>query len=227
VGADESDVSWQPLPWRKKPGVSFRGQAAPLVLPSLKSRIRFAINEFAEGWGYQKWVNEYYSPGYVTRRRAVLAFEKYKDKFELDFIINPDAICKDYANGFSESFKRFPYFLVAAGHGNYSYRLYETMRAGRIPVFINTNCLMPCLDKVEWKKLCIWIEESDIRYLPEKILDFHHTIHPDDFCQLQTQIRETYHNYFTQEGFYRYFLNFLASKLAKAKALTVERINPG
>ncbi len=75
----------------------------------------------------------------------------------------------DYVHNMVES----DYILCARGGGNFSYRLYETLSAGRIPVFIDTDCVLPYDDLVDWKQHCVWIDESEIPEIGAKILDFH------------------------------------------------------
>ena len=42
-----------------------------------------------------------------------------------------------------ENIKNSDYVLVFKRTGNFSIRLYETLMMGRIPIFINTDCLLP------------------------------------------------------------------------------------
>jgi hypothetical protein len=104
--------------------------------------------------------------------------------------------------------------LAVAGHGNYSYRLYEIMREGRIPVFVNTDCSMPCTEKVDWKKLVLWVEENEVKFIAEKIADFHQSIEPYDFVVWQESIRKAYFAYFTVNGFSDYIIQVM-TKLKK------------
>jgi hypothetical protein len=70
------------------------------------------------------------------------------------------------------------YVLCCRGSGNYSYRLYETFCMGRIPVFIDTDCVLPCEATIDWKQHCVWVEESEVGHLPEKVRDFHESLGP-------------------------------------------------
>ena len=93
----------------------------------------------------------------------------FKSGIEADFIIregfwghistdrNPSRL------EFIENLYGSPYALVTRGAGNFSYRFYEVLSAGRIPVFINTDCVLPYDDIINWKDYIIWIEENEIR----------------------------------------------------------------
>ena len=65
------------------------------------------------------------------------------------------------------------YTLCVRGGGNFSVRFYETLAMGRIPVFFNTDCLLPLTDQIEWKKHCVWVQTSEKNKIANKIIDFH------------------------------------------------------
>jgi hypothetical protein len=54
------------------------------------------------------------------------------------------------------------YVLCCRGSGNYSYRLYETLCMGRIPIFINTDCILPAESAIDWRRSCVWVDESEL-----------------------------------------------------------------
>ena len=93
------------------------------------------------------------------------------------------------------------YHICASGFGNYSFRLYEIMAAGRIPVFINTDCELPFEGIINWKKQTVWIEEDDAKYTGQAILDFHQSLHPDDYIEIQMKNKMIYNKYLTNTGF--------------------------
>lgn len=187
----------------QKPVVSFRGKAAPLRLPySLAARC--LANQLLERVGSQKRVKNYQPAGYLLRRKAVLSCLAAGPLLETDMVVNPVANIPGYKGQYLESFALSDYFICAAGFGNYAYRLYETMREGRIPVYIDTGWLLPCSDKINWKERMVWVPERDVAHTAQYILEFHHQIHPDDFKALQEANRSTYFKYLTTQGFSRY-----------------------
>lgn len=105
------------------------------------------------------------------------------------------------------------YVLCARGAGNFSYRLYETLSMGRIPVYINTDCVLPYDFIIDWKKYCVWVEESDIDSVDKIIADFHNKLSPDEFIELQHNCRKLWEEWLSPEGFfanfYRHFDNTL------------------
>ena len=81
------------------------------------------------------------------------------------------------------------YILCARGAGNFSYRLYETLSCGRIPVFIDTDCVLPYNFAIEWKKYCVWVNEGELSHIAEKVAEFHSRLSPQEFLDLQSACR--------------------------------------
>lgn len=65
------------------------------------------------------------------------------------------------------------YTVCVRGGGNFSVRLYETLSCGRIPIFVDTDSRLPYDFVLDWKDYCIWIDQSEIKYIAEKVADFH------------------------------------------------------
>lgn len=74
---------------------------------------------------------------------------------------------------FYDNIKDSQYILCVRGGGNFSVRFYETLAMGRIPILVNTDCLLPLNDMIDWKKHCVWVEENDQQLIAQKLLDFH------------------------------------------------------
>ena len=103
----------------------------------------------------------------------------------------------DYYNNIIES----DYVVCLRGSGNFSVRFYETLMMGRIPVFINTDCLLPLEDKIDWKRHVVWVEWNERKQIAEKIADFHKKLTKSEFIQLQEKNREIWVNYCNVNGY--------------------------
>ncbi len=210
---DNRPINAQIRPREKQemPKVSFRGKAAPIRL-SLTIYIRDTINRIFSFAHLGFKVKNFEPEGYLLRRRALISCIKEKSKLENDFLINPNAKESEYKDGYLNSFLEADYFLCVSGFGNYSFRLFEVMRQGRIPAYIDTDALLPCVDVIDWKKIMIWIPEKEVDKTASYIHDFHRKINPNDFKTLQQQIREIYLKYLTKEGFSKYLVHILLPK---------------
>lgn len=193
-----------------KPRVSFRGQAAPRKL-SYRTIIRYEAYRLTRRLGLNLNIRLYWLPAYLLRRQALMMLEKQSNLIDVDVKIIANPGDQDYANrsNYIQSIQDHDYILCVAGWGNFSYRFYETMRDARIPVFINTDCLMPCEDKIDYKSLLVWVEEMEVNKLVDRIIGFHNRLSTEEFQQRQWQMREVYLRYFTYEGFAQYVIGKL------------------
>jgi hypothetical protein len=101
------------------------------------------------------------------------------------------------------------YTLCIRGAANYSMRLYEVMCLGRIPLFLNTDCVLPFENKIAWKDLVLWVEEKDEKYIGKAVLDFHAGIKEKDFLERQYECRRVWQEYLSHKGFFKHFIEDL------------------
>lgn len=113
---------------------------------------------------------------------------------------------------YAENMLTSDYAICCRGGGNFSYRLYEVMSLGKIPVFINTDSVLPWMDEINWRELMVWVESHEIAQLGKKVLAFHMG-HEQDFSEWQKRIRSTYENYLSPVGFYTRLAAFLPGKV--------------
>ncbi len=108
---------------------------------------------------------------------------------------------------FYDNIKETDYTVCVRGAGNFSVRFYETLAMGRIPVFINTDCLLPLADKIDWKKHVVWIEEDEIDTIENSILHFHTTHSPEEIKKTQQSNRSLWKEKLTLGGFFKSFID--------------------
>ena len=99
---------------------------------------------------------------------------------------NRDQTTLEYYNNILNS----DYIVCIRGAGNFSVRLYETLMMGRIPIFVNTDCLLPLEEKIDWKKHIVWVEWEDRNNIVAIVSDFHNKLSDEDFQNLQLSNRK-------------------------------------
>jgi hypothetical protein len=104
------------------------------------------------------------------------------------------------------------YTLCVRGAGNFSYRFYETLAGGRVPLFINTDCVLPLDDKIDWRKHVAWVELSDLKNVGKRLKEFHSTHTPESWEALQRSNRELWENHLSPASF---FETIISDALAK------------
>jgi len=103
---------------------------------------------------------------------------------------------KEFRRGFAEMILESDYALDVRGYGNASYRLYEILSLGRIPVIIDTERYFPFSDVVDWHKFSLIVDFRDIKRLPQIIADFHKSLSNEQFETMQREARAAFVNYF-------------------------------
>lgn len=110
------------------------------------------------------------------------------------------------------------YTLCLRGAGNFSFRFYETLAVGRIPLFINTDCALPFPDRIDWRRHCVWVEERDIDRAGEILKAFHERTSPEEFAELQRANRRLWKEWLSPRGFYDHALRDAAAGRTRAAA---------
>ncbi len=103
-----------------------------------------------------------------------------------------------------DNIRNSDYGLCIRGAANVSFRLYEILYFGRIPVFINTDCVLPYDFEIDWKQYCVWIEEHELDQMDKKIREFHDNLSPEEFVNLQKKCRQIWEEYLSPEGFFKH-----------------------
>jgi hypothetical protein len=95
------------------------------------------------------------------------------------------------------------YILCVRGGGNFSVRFCETLAMGRIPVFVNTDCLLPLEAKIDWKKHCVWVEFEDRKQIAEKVIAFHQKHTKESLLQLMQSNRDLWESKLRMKLFFK------------------------
>ena len=212
---------------RKKneiPKVGFRGSAR-LQFHSLMNLIRTGFNitnKWLELFGISFGEKYQWNKGQIIRRVAMEKLNKNRNIYN-EFSI----VIRGYINQTNQEVKELnyrkfvqnifdtDYTLCVRGAGNYSFRFYETLSAGRIPLFVNTDCVLPLDDIIDWKKYCVWVEQEDINKLDQILLDFHNDLTNDDFEELQYNIRNLWLDWIRPKAYFGKFHHQLGRIIAK------------
>jgi hypothetical protein len=114
------------------------------------------------------------------------------------FFQNPYENKKIGRERFFKNLQENIFILTPRGCGNFSYRFYETLCFGRIPIFINTDCVLPFENLIDYKNEIVFVEEKELQLLPEKIYDY---CSKYDLMERQARCREIWLKYLSPENF--------------------------
>lgn len=208
---DTTDVL---LNYNQKPIIGFCGQTNEALKNALKEIVKVSYRNLAYYIGISNQLPQQIQSTSFNRSR-VLNIVKISKTLTANFIER-----KQYRAGvvskedrvkteleFYDNILNSNYVVCIRGAGNFSVRLYETLAMGRIPVFINTDCVLPLLKDIDWKKHAVWIEFNELNKLEEKIVEFHNRFSEEEFKKLQVSNRKVWEDKLTLKGFFKSFLN--------------------
>ncbi len=92
--------------------------------------------------------------------------------------------------------------LAPKGDGNFSVRFFEALSLGRIPILIDTDCLLPLSDKVDYDKFIVKISYNNIYELPVILSSFFQGMSNDQFIDMQKKARRAFDEYLRYDRFF-------------------------
>ena len=105
-----------------------------------------------------------------------------------------------------DNFKRFvditcssKFGLAPRGYGKSSFRLYEILQLGTVPVYISDVHYLPWMDELDWNDFCVPVNEDEI----EDIDTILKSIDDVEYNKLLENGRKVYEEYFTLEGLFK------------------------
>ncbi len=89
--------------------------------------------------------------------------------------------------------------LAPRGYGKQSFRLYEILQLGTVPVYISDEHYISWTDELDWNDFCIPINEDEI----EEIDDILKSISDTEYARLLENGKKVYEEYFSLEGMFK------------------------
>ncbi len=203
LGSDGFDLiaefglhDWQPMPKESLPSVSFCGReggklglAIWRILP--RSLTRWMATNFfcATTRGIRM------TCCYPLRVDAMQILAK-DSRIKTDFLgrgqmgISPLKVKGDLRRRqFVENLMGNAYALCVRGTDNYSWRFYEALSLGKIPVLIDTDCILPLENEIPWDDLIVRAPATRLHELPDILVEWHSLRSASEFIQVQQQLR--------------------------------------
>lgn len=101
----------------------------------------------------------------------------------------------DNRRAFVENLLGSDYALCVKGDANASVRFYEALSLGRIPLFLDTACVLPLEDKINYRDFCVFVDWREVDCIGDILADFHAKLSSEKFEDMQRKARETYASY--------------------------------
>lgn len=184
---------------------------------SLKQNNEFSIPAFSPDYFENNILIEpKLSIGYCGHR--IHNREKYINLFEksdinTDFIlrngfwapgVDKNVARKEYIENINNNLFTFCY----RGAGNFSYRFYDILMMGRIPILINTDCVFPFENNYDLKDHCIIFDEKELNNVNiiEEIKKYYNK-NKDNLIEIQKNNRLLWEKYYSCIGFLQNIYN--------------------
>ncbi len=81
------------------------------------------------------------------------------------------------------------------GAGLNSFRFFETLASGRIPILISDECVLPFEDRIDYKNLILWLPEARIPEIEPFLLDFFAKTAPGEIARRCAAARTAWETY--------------------------------
>ena len=95
-------------------------------------------------------------------------------------------------NDFENNMMTSHFNICNRGNGNFSMRFYQTLSAGRIPILLNTDIVLPFDNEIDWNDIIILGDtEEELLY---KVLKYWNT---KNILEMQAKCKEVYDTYFS------------------------------
>jgi hypothetical protein len=110
---------------------------------------------------------------------------------------------------FHEILHRNIFSFCPRGRGNYSIRFYETLRAGRIPVLVDSDQVFPCEDLIDWNDIVICAKDTE-----EMIKMVHDWTENRDLIVIQNRCREVWERFLQFESFLNLLPKYIEQRIS-------------
>jgi hypothetical protein len=174
-------------------------------------------------------LNDDYFNGSIMKKNLSLGFcgcpsqsmfrteilEKTKMYYYTDFVLRNDwgnisnlkkyekTISKKSKKEYINNIENNLYTFCMSGYGNFSFRLAEVFMMGRIPVLLDTDCILPFEDDIPYKTNTVYITKensNNFQNIDLILKDYHNSHTEEELIRIQTENREIWLNYFKIDG---------------------------
>jgi hypothetical protein len=182
-------------------GVLFSRQICRRILLKLKNERLYSILVNAWIWNFCRW--------------KTIAQAKKLEKYEFTFIQRNHALTLDTQKNMREQYIKnlndADFALIIRWFANYSFRLYEAMSLGKIPIYIDTWAKLPFQHRIKYEELFIIVPFQHVHQIGHYIDNFIKK-NAGRLAKIQKEIREVYEKYFIMKNYYATIIKDLENK---------------
>ena len=140
--------------------------------------------------------------GALTHRIRREIWDTHREDRAFQFVVSEQWI-RDVSPArfelFTQLTERSRFTLCPRGFGATSFRLYEAMQLGSVPVYVSDYHHLPWTDEIDWNEIAVLVRPEEIPHLGERL----RTIDEASYQRMLANIRRVYDNYFSLPGMCR------------------------
>lgn len=118
------------------------------------------------------------------------------------------AVSNNQFNEFIDTTIKSEFTLCPRGYGASSFRLYESLQLGSIPVYISDKEWLPFKDEINWNEFCVIAPFNDLKNLKQILKSFSNK----QKKEMLDKGKYVYQNYFTLQKTCEQILKYLKNK---------------
>lgn len=111
-----------------------------------------------------------------------------------------DSVSNQELMTFIEITSRSMFSFCPRGYGKSSFRLYESLQIGAIPVYIYDTPWIPFQDELDWSEFCVLVESHEIIMIDQKLMNLTRT--PELISTMSKRGKEVWESHFSLPGLY-------------------------
>ena len=207
----EAEVQSYPVaPWRERPKVTFMGFS--MLFKPTGEQEKVELSQVRNSRGDVRGLispDIFPTPaniGAVLRKRAVETLEA-DSEIDSEFLMRQqffyhysEEFQRSVRTDYYQSMRDTHYVLAFRGAGNYSIRLIETLAAGRLPIQLDTNQVLPFEKYVDWKSLGVWVPLQGLTVLNEIVKEHHSRYDGSSFDEDCRRVKAIYDEHLSRQG---------------------------
>lgn len=120
---------------------------------------------------------------------------------------------------FRDVMQRSKFVLCPRGEGLSSFRLYEVMSAGRVPVIVADGWMPP--PQTDWEKFALFVAETDIERIPALLEE-----HEEQFATRSQAARAAFDEFYAPSKIFNHLVDLCGELLPLRRASAFYRFSP-
>jgi hypothetical protein len=160
------------------------------------------------GWKKMHFASFLGSVGTHPIRKAMFDTLKNEDMFIVEDVYTK----KENIPRFIEMTEKSCFTLCPRGYGKTSFRLYEAMQLGSLPVYISDVHWLPFTKFVDWSKFCVIVKPEEIKNIPAILKNLFQS---GQYKKMIIEAKKAYEEYFCFESCFKWVLKLLLEEEGK------------